>query len=214
MPHLPLSQSLAQILDTNAADGPVTLNKLIERTEARGLFLVIILLCLPFILPVSVPGMSTPFGLAIAFLAARLALGRPPRLPPRLGNKELPPKLRKILLGGGVKFLRFLEKGVRPRRTQWMGWRAARAGNALVIVFMALLLALPLPPLPPLTNTLPSYAIILVAASMMEEDGLMIWLGYLFSVGTVVYLAFWAELIAHHVGKWIHKLVHFFQGFA
>ena len=209
----PLSQSLAEILAGESAAG-VTLNQLLARTEGRGLHLVIIILCLPFIAPVSVPGVSTVLGPVIALLALQLTLGRPPSLPGRVGNRVLPPSVRKILLGGGVKFLRIVEKAAKPRATRWLGWRVARIGNALLIVFMAVLLALPLPPVPPLTNTLPSYAIILIAASMMEEDGLMIWVGYIFSVGTVIYLAFWAELIGRHIVKWFHGLVHYFQNLA
>ena len=47
---------------------------------------------------------------------------------------------------------------------------------------------LPFPPFPPFTNSLPAYSIILLAASMMEEDGVLIWVGYAMSVGTAIYL--------------------------
>ena len=210
MQHPPLSQSLAQILESHPGGEAVTLNDLLRSTEGRGLYLVIILLSLPFIGPVSVPGMSTPLGAVIALLAFRLALGRTPRIPKKFGDRPLPKGLKKVILGGGVRFLRFIEKGVKPRRTVWMGWRLARLGHALLLVFMALMLALPLPPLPPFTNALPSYALILVAASMMEEDGVMIWVGYAVSLGTTIYFAFWAEIIGSHFAKWYHSLVHYF----
>ena len=82
-----------------------------------------------------------------------------------------------------------------------MTTRAARFVNALLMCFMGLLLALPFPPLPPLTNTLPCYCIILLAASMMEEDGVMIWFAYLLSLGTVVYLALNVFVIIEAVKK-------------
>ena len=210
MPHPPLSQSLAQILENHPGGQAVTLNDLLRSTEGRGLYLVIILLSLPFIGPVSVPGVSVPFGGVIALLAFRLALGRPPHIPKKFGDRPLPKGLKKIILGGGVRFLRFIEKGVKPRRTEWMGWRLAHAGNALLITAMAVLLMLPFPPIPPFTNALPTYAIILLAASMMEEDGVMIWLGYAMSLGTVIYLAFWAGVIGKHFVGWYHSLVHYF----
>ena len=207
--HQPLSQSLTQMLQTKGDDkGAVTFNQLLAGTDGRGLFLVVILLCLPFITPITIPGVSTVLGPIIGLLAWRLALGRPPHLPAKFGARAMPDNLRKILLGGGVKFLRFIERGVKPRRTFWMSWRVTRLANALLMVFMALLLTLPLPPIPPLTNTLPSYAIILVAASMMEEDGVMIWLGYALAVGTVVYFAFWAELITKHLARLMQGLGH------
>jgi hypothetical protein len=150
------------------------------------------------------PGMSTPLGIAIAVLAVRQALGKPPHLPKRIGGRQLRPKTRRAILGGGLKFLRFLEKGIRPRRTSWMSWRAVQMANCLVIVWMGFLLALPLAI--PFTNTTPAYAIIFVAASMMEEDGVMIWMGYAASLGTTIYFAFCAELIVHHFGQWLQTL--------
>ena len=65
----------------------------------------------------------------------------------------------------------------------------ARLLHALLILFLALLLALPLPS-PPFfgSNALPSYAIILLAISMMEEDGMVIWLGYVATIASAIYL--------------------------
>ena len=208
-PHPPLSQSLAALLRGETGDEAVTLNLLLERTAGRGLFLVIILLSLPFIGPVSVPGMSPPFGLAIALLALGLARGRPPHLPRRIGDRALPVGLKRVLLSGGVRFLQGLERLVKPRRSQWMSWRVVHSGNALLVVFMAFLLALPLPPVPPFTNALPSYAIILLASAMMEEDGVMIWLGYAAAAGTTLYFTLWAEFIIKHLAHWWERIGNF-----
>jgi len=209
--HEPLSQRLAQILESNGATGGLTLNRLIEKTEGRGIFSIIILLCLPFVGPVSIAGMSTPFGLAIALLAFRLARGRAARLPKKVGDRPMPARLQKGMRRGGVKFLRLIEKLVKPRRVSWMDWPVAQQANTLLIVFMAFLLALPLPPIPPFTNAFPSYAVILIAASMMEEDGIMIWAGYAVSLGTVIYFGLWAGVIATHLTKWFHQLLRVLQ---
>jgi len=183
-----LSQKLAQLIEANSAPEGITLNQLLERTEGRGFYLVIILLSLPFIVPLSIPGLSTVLGLAVTLLSLRLALGRTARLPKLMGERRLAPAFQKKLLSGSVKFLRLVEKVVRPRRTPWMATRPARFGNALLMAFMGILLALPFPPLPPLTNSLPSYSLILLAASMMEEDGVTIWIAYAVALGTTVYL--------------------------
>jgi hypothetical protein len=204
--HEPLSQRLAQILESYGATGGLTLNRLIEQTEGRGIFSIIILLCLPFVGPVSIAGMSTPFGLAIALLAFRLAGRQTPRLPRRIGDRVMPDRMQKVMRRGGVKFLRFLERMIKPRQVTWMDWPWAQKANAWLVVFLAFLLALPLPPIPPFTNAFPSYAIILVAASMMEEDGIMIWVGYAVSMATVTYFGLWAGVIATHWLKWWDKL--------
>lgn len=187
--HERLSEKLAQMLEANSSPDGITLNQLLERTDGRGFYLVVILLALPFIIPVSIPGVSTVLGLSVALLSLKLAVGVVPRLPKVMGNRRLSPDFQDKVLRGSMKIVRIVEKIARPRRTPWMTTRAARFVNALLMTFMGLLLALPFPPLPPLTNTLPCYCIILLAASMMEEDGVMIWFAYLLSLGTVVYLA-------------------------
>jgi len=153
--HEPLSTKLAQIVEANATGDGITLNELLERTEGRGFYLVIIFLALPFIVPLSIPGLSTVLGLAITLLSLRVAVGRSARLPRFMGERRLSSAFQRNVLTGGVKFLRFVEKLLRPRRTAWMSTRPARFTNALLIALMGLLLALPFPPFPPLTNALP-----------------------------------------------------------
>lgn len=200
-----LSQRLEALLANNESGDRVTVNQLLVRTEGRGLYLVIIFLCLPFVLPIAPPGSSGILGTIVMFLAARLALSLPPRVPRYVGDKPLPAHLQRRILGNGVKLLRFLEKWVRPRHTQWLAWPMAHSANALLIAFLALLLALPLPV--PLTNMLPSYAIILLAASIMEGDGRMIWWGYLMSLVVVMFFGALTAIVLFSP-KYYERLVH------
>jgi hypothetical protein len=41
----------------------------------------------------------------------------------------------------------------------------------------------------PFSNTLPAWGILLLAAGLLQRDGLLILLGYLFLLGTIVYFA-------------------------
>ena len=84
----------------------------------------------------------------------------------------------------------------------------ARCFNALLMTFMGFLLAMPFPPLPPFTNSLPCYSIILLVVSMMEEDGVTIWIAYAVSAGTIVYLVIIAEVLQHAFVKVVHWMQH------
>jgi hypothetical protein len=195
-------------LAAGGATGALTANQLLERTEGRGLYFVFVLLSLPFVAWVSVPGMSTILGPIIGLLALRLALNKPPRLPAFLGDRPLPPKLKHAILTGGLKFCRWLERGIRPRRTTWMAWRISLVGHALLLVFLAFLLALPLPSPPFLgSNALPSYAIIVLAVSMMEEDGVMVFFGYLAALVATAYFVLLGGVIATHLAGWFDALL-------
>jgi len=211
--HQPLSESLAGILREGTAPAGLTLNRLLERTQGRGIFLFIILLCLPFVVPVSLPGLSTVMGGIIFLLTLRVALGQAPRLPNFLGERLVSAAVQKHALGGSIRFLRWLEKFIRPRRTRWLGARPARLANLSLIAFLAVLLALPLPT-PPFffSNSLPSYAIILLAASMMEEDGVLIWLGYALTLANLVFFILIGGVIVEAVTHGWQALAHFLSG--
>ena len=102
--------------------------------------------------------------------------------------------------------VRRIEKVIKPRRTGWMQWPAARTVNAGVIAFMGVMLALPLPPVIPFSNSFPAYAIIVLAASTMEEDGITIWVGYALAVGTVIYFALFAGIVAGFFVKYYEQI--------
>jgi hypothetical protein len=210
--HAALSQTLTQILEDNSNPDGVTLNELLERTKGRGLYLVIILLSLPFVVPVAIPGVSTVFGLAVGLLSLRLAFGQTPRLPKFMGDRRLSPSFQKKMLTGSVKFLRFVEKLVKPRHTAWMTTRPARFANAMVMAVMAVFLSLPFPS-PPFffTNSLPCYAIILIAVSMMEEDGMTIWIAYAVALGTVIYLAAIIGVVEEVISRTYRVIQHWLQ---
>jgi len=170
-------------------DQTVTINKVIQQTEGRGIYFVMILLCLPFISPVPVPGLSNIVGIIIVVLAVKLALKLPPRLPRILGEKEFSSKNSPKILSWTEKILHSLEKIGRPRYTNVFALSAVHWMNSLTFLLMGTLLALPLPPVVPFSNSLPSWGIILLALATMERDGIMIWVGYAVSLGAFVYLA-------------------------
>lgn len=202
--HQPLSTRLQGILQHESASEKLTINFLLEQTEGRGLYLVFVLLALP---SVYLPGVSVALGVVVMFLALALAFEKRARLPKFVGEKALPKTAMNKVLRASVRLLRFVEKMVRPRRTPWMTWRAPKMFNALIIAWLAFLLALPLPPVPvPFTNMFPGYSIVLMAVAMMEEDGVMIWVGYAAAAWTSFYFVFFFGLISATLIKLIHSL--------
>ncbi|MEO7599781.1 MAG: exopolysaccharide biosynthesis protein, partial [Opitutus sp.] len=67
----------------------VTLREVMAVLHGRGYVLFVMLLALPFSTPIPIPGLSTPFGLVIALIGVRLALGQKPWLPARLLDTRL-----------------------------------------------------------------------------------------------------------------------------
>ncbi len=213
--HEPLSQTFLRIADELPADQPATLNDVIDRIGLRGPYAVLIVLSLPFITPVSLPGVSNVLGAVMMFIAWRIARGIPAHLPKRAGARPIHRDRMTKILRISEKVLRFIEKFSRPRRTPWLAWPSARVVNTLAIAIMAAMLALPIPPTIPLSNMLPSYAIIIMSMSLMEEDGWLIWVGHLVSLGTLAYLTVMtiiqAEAIAMLYTKYFHRIIEWFH---
>lgn len=179
----PLSVELAGLRET-LAERPVTLREIVGVLAGRAYELLMILFVLPFLLPVSVPGMSTPLGLVVALVAGQLAFGRLPWLPRRLLDRQLPAGFLARVLGVTQGVVQALERVLRPR---WLAVTGARWLNGLhlfAITAAALLLALPLPV--PLTNTLPGWTILLLACGLMERDGRFVVAGHVMMLATSV----------------------------
>lgn len=169
------------------AERAVTLREVIAVLRGRAYLLLVILLALPFCAPVSLPGLSTPLGAVIALVSLRLALGQRPWLPERLLDWRLPPGFFAQVFRVTARLLRFLETLLRPRATAFVQARILRNLHAVVMFVAACVLLLPLPI--PLTNTFPAWAIILIAAGLLERDGAFVAAGYaMFAAGTAYFV--------------------------
>jgi hypothetical protein len=204
-PARKLSEDLAA-LQARFGDRPVTLREMIVTLRRRAYLLIVILLALPFVTPIPVPGLSTPFGLAIAFVALRLALGQRPWLPKKLQRRELPAAFFAKVLAVAMRVVRLLESFLRPRLAGLSARGAVLQLHALFILIAALALLLPLPI--PFSNSFPAWTILLLAAGMLERDGLFILLGYVVCVLGVLYFL----LLGHATGQVIRALRHWLLG--
>jgi hypothetical protein len=198
-----LSAELAE-LHIRSKERALTLREVITILGGLANLLLILVLSLPFITPISLPGLSTPFGLAIALIALRLSLGQSPWLPERLLNKQVPRGFFGRLLSVTEKIIRFLEKFLRPRWPVMTDTALLRQLHAVLIVVAALALLLPLPI--PFTNSFPAWAILLVAAGLLERDGVFILAGYLVFVAGVLYFIFLGEAATHVMQALLHWL--------
>lgn len=198
-----LSEELAD-LQQRFERKPVTLREVIYTLRGRAYTLLLILLALPFLTPLPLPGLSTPFGLAIGFIAMRLSLGQKPWLPMRLQRKELPAGFFGKVFTVAARVIRFLEKFLRPRLPVLTASGVLLQLHAFVMLLAALTLLLPLPI--PFTNSFPAWAILLLAGGLLERDGMFILGGYVVFVLGVLYFVFLGEAATQLVQALIHWL--------
>lgn len=164
-----------------AVDGPMTLGELLRRMHHGGFALLTVFLCLPFLQPLPMGGLSTVIGPLVALLGAQLARGRKELDPPAwIADRRLELKTIRLLLGAARTFFRLAEKVARPR---WRGLARSEAAAGAGIALSGALLSLPFPI--PLSNVICAGPATLLAVGALEEDGVLSalgWLGLLLSV--------------------------------
>ncbi len=207
-PAVPVRKLSVELADlrARAGTGPITLSEVIQLLGGRAYLLLLLLLALPFVTPIPLPGLSVPFGLAIALISLRLAIGQRPWLPQKIQQKQLPPGFIERMFKVAEKVLLFLEKFLRPRLTFLCDTSLLRQLHAVLMLVAALALLLPLPI--PFTNTFPAWAILLVAAGLLERDGGFVLAGYLVFAAGVLYFVFLGEAAVQLVQaavEWIRR---------
>lgn len=164
--HLPLGETLKQLLDTDDERG-LSISEITCAVREKGFGLLLIVLSLPSALPVPAPGYSIPFGIAMAIIAAQIIIGRKRMwLPQRVSNYRIKRKLLQKAIGSS--FLARVEKLIKPR-LRFLHSKLGHSLLSIIILIMAIFMMIPIPG----TNTLPAMVIFAIGVSMVEEDGLV-----------------------------------------
>lgn len=180
-------------------DPAVTLRELLALLGEQGLLVFCGVLAAPFLLPVTVPGMSTVLGLPMLLIGFAVMVSRVPWLPERLLNRSLPAATVRSVLQKVRGWAERFEHLVRPRLLGLTGGPAINVVNGVLVIVAVVLMMAPLP-LVPFVNSLPALAIILLCFGMAERDGVVITLGYFMTlvsavyVGGLIFLVFYAGM--------------------
>jgi hypothetical protein len=174
----------------------ITLRHLLTLIGEQGLLLFCMILVVPFLLPISIPGVSTVFGAVIILIGIGVTLNRVPWLPNRLMERTFKTEDLKPVMQKGAELFARIERFIRPRLMMLTNNIAINRLNGLMLTFGGVLLIFPFG-LIPFSNTLPGYAILFLAAGMLQRDGIFIVLGYILNIATVFYFgALFAAAVA------------------
>jgi hypothetical protein len=169
--------------------GGVTLVEIRDLIGREGMMLMTAFLTIIFLVPISIPGVSTVFGGAILLLSFSRLLNRPVWLPERLKRRPVSSEKLRAGMERGMRWFRRFERISRPRRMRRLAsGRVAAIINNTALILGAILLMAPFG-LIPFSNTLPAVAILFFAIGFLQRDGGCILLGHLMNIATFVYFA-------------------------
>lgn len=192
---------LSEVLRRIAADARherIAVGDLLKAMRERAFGPLMLIFALPNVLPTP-PGTSSVLGAPLIFLAAQLALGRSPWLPPLIARRSIARKDFAAFVDKATPWLAKAERLLRPRLGALAHPPAEYLVGAVCFV-LAVVLVLPIP----LGNMLPALAICILALGILERDGLWILVGValaalsLFIVSGVVWAFVKAGLFLLH----------------
>lgn len=188
--HTTLSKTLTDFID--GLDGKdCSLGELSDAFGEKGFGMLLLLLAFPAALPIPAPGYATPFGIMMMVLGSQMLRGyQTPQLPETMRKRVLKYSMLDFSLKNGASLFKVVEFVVRPRLENQVTLLYRMMG--LIIILMAACMTLPIP----LTNTAPSFVIFIMAASLLEKDGLSLIAGIILTpvalliAGGAMYFAF------------------------
>lgn len=173
------------LLRQESKDKLLSIAEILYILSGKGRSLILILLSIPFCQPIQIPGLSTPFGFAIAFTGLRILFGKRIWLPKKLLEKKIPSATFEKITDKTLAIVRKIKPWIHPRLIWMCHSSFMEKGNGLVIIILGIFLALPLPI--PLSNLTAAWSICLVALGVLEDDGVFVLIGYLLSLVTVLF---------------------------
>ena len=184
-----LEENLEAVIDRLPSSDGVTLAEIRDLVGRDSLLLLVAFLTLVFMVPVSIPGVSTVFGGAILLIGVCRCLNRNLWLPKRIAQRVLPADRLRTVLRRGSGWLHRLDRVSRPDRLRWLtSGGPANFVNNCALVAGAVLLMAPFG-LVPFSNTLPALALLFLAIGLLQHDGLFVLYGHLLNLVTIVYFA-------------------------
>lgn len=168
----------------------LTLGQAFDCLKESTFSLICIILCLPFLQPISLGPLATIGGLTFAALGWQLARGRStPWLPDKVRNTTPGPKTWERLLWVCTKVVSFCGRFSRPRlQTILRGERGDKIIGILIII-AGLLMAIPFFGIP-FNNTLPALAIVAACIAELEDDGAFVLVSIVLTIVTIIYFCF------------------------
>ena len=166
--NAPISRLIAEVVERCPGER-ITLGEMAEAFGDRAFGLLILMLCLPGLLP----GMASIFGTPMLILGVQMGLGfRQPKLPGFIARQSLKRTDVMRLSSGSSKMLARVERYVRPRPGPFTNNTADKVVGWLT-AYAALMLILPGPG----TNGPPAFGTIVMSLGVVENDSKVVGIG-------------------------------------
>ena len=173
-------------LFTGPRESVLTIEEFLRGLDTRSYAFAVAALNIINVVPTGIPWLSTITGVPMLLLIGQYFLGQTvPTLPDFVGRRGLPRGRLQDGLSRIAPWLRRIERRIHPRSEAWVTGMPRK----LLLTFWTIdviVLALPIP----FDNFFPAVAILFFCLALIEGDGVMAMLGWLFTAITAVWTVF------------------------
>ncbi len=170
-----MSVKLIKALDEVRALEQITLGKIVDHIQGEALLILCLVTILPFMQPIPIPGVSSLLGFVVLLQGLGLMIWGRPLLTQRMRDFVIDNDKFEKIYSVAVKFSRITSK-LATMRHPVTSSRASQILCGLAITLLAAFLSLPLPI--PFSNFIPALGIFSICVGLLEEDILLIMIGY------------------------------------
>ncbi len=165
----------------------VAVVSIVRELKGPGHTIIAVFFCIPFLCFLPVPGLSSVFGLIVTIVGVRIALNKEPWLPRRWLKRKIGARTLHKIFSFAEKFTKKVEKFTKPRGHWVEKYAWVTVLNGSLIALTGILLSLPYPPG---TNFPPALGVVVLAIGMLEDDALVLTIGYLlFALNVALFTA-------------------------
>lgn len=159
----------------------LTLRDIRDHLDERGFGLMILILSIPCLVP-ALYGVPQVLGIPLLLLAGQMLVGRQePWLPSGVLDRRVPASWLKRMADFADNRLRWTERLSRARLKMFADGPAEQVAAFFMIVAIVTIVL-------PMTNTVPSVGLALMAAGLIQRDGLFVLAGMAVAAGWALFL--------------------------
>lgn len=171
----------------------ITLGKVVEHVEGEALLILCLISIMPFMQPIPIPGLSSVLGFVVVLQGVGLMLWSKPLLTKKLKSVNITHEKFEIIYKAAVRFSNFTSK-ISAFKHPVTSTRLSHMLCGFAIILSAGFLSLPLPI--PFSNLIPALSIFLICIGLLEEDVVLILIGF-----GITFTVLWMAIFSYHIIK-------------
>lgn len=194
-----MSERLIMALENVKTLPVITLEAIIKNVKEEALLILCLMVILPFLQPIPIPGVSSVLGFILILQGLGLMLWRKPLLTRGMKKITISHERFNSILKAALKFSTFISK-LSAFKHPVVNTKLSHILCGLSIMFAGAFISLPLPI--PFSNFIPALGTFMICIALLEEDIILLILGHGIVASVLLMVLFSYGMIKEQILSW------------